>query len=170
MAETRINIVAAISEKDGGLGNKNILLWRIKDDLKRFKRLTSGHPVIMGRKTFESIGKPLPDRTNIVITRNKNFFAPGLTVTHSLEEALDKALKIDPEDFIIGGGEIYKEAINVADRLYLTLVRDFKPADVFFPEWGKFNKVLAKEEFVDKDTGIKFTHLTLEKQNAGGTE
>ncbi len=162
MAETRINIIAAVGE-NRALGKDNKLLWHISEDLKRFRKLTFGHPVIMGRKTFESIGKPLPDRTNIIVTRNKNFQAPGCLVTDSLEKALEKAGKIDSETFVIGGGEIYKEAVPLANRLYLTLVKNSPEADTFFPDWSDFKTVLEKQEHQDAESGLSFTFLTLEK-------
>lgn len=162
MALTRINIIAAVGE-NRALGKDNKLLWHLKSDLARFKIITLKHPVIMGRKTFESIGKPLPERTNIIITRNKDFKAPGCFVTNSLENALEKAGEIDSGAFIIGGGEIYKKAMPLANRLYLTLVKDSPEADTFFPDWSDFKTVIEKEEGFDEKTGIKFTWLTLEK-------
>jgi len=112
-------IVAASRNNVIGAGGK--LPWHLSADLKHFKKLTLGHPVLMGRKTFESIGKPLPGRTNIVITRQKEYQACGATVVHSLEEAL-RVCEKEPEVFVIGGAEIYKEALPQADRIYLTRI------------------------------------------------
>lgn len=126
-----ITIIAAIG-KNRALGKNNQLLWHLPNDLKRFKEVTSGHDVIMGRKTLESLGKPLPDRHNIVITRNKDYHAPGCTLAHSLRDALKKSTGEDP--FILGGGEIYEQAMDLADILDLTLVDTAPEADTFFPK------------------------------------
>lgn len=127
-----ITIIAAIG-KNRELGKDNDLIWHLPNDLKRFKKVTSGHDVIMGRKTFESLGKPLPNRTNIIITRNGNFKAEGCVIVNSLNEAIE-ASKTDPNPFILGGAEIYKQSIKIADVLDLTLVDAELDADVFFPE------------------------------------
>ena len=127
-----ISIIVAVSE-NGVIGKDNQLIWRLPDDLKRFKKLTTGHPIIMGRKTFDSIGKPLPGRTSIVITRNQDFFMDGIIAVHSLEKALEEAKKLDTDEvFVIGGGEIYKQALSVADRLYITEVNTVIEGDTFF--------------------------------------
>lgn len=127
-----ISIIVAVAE-NGVIGKDNQLLWRLPDDLKRFKKLTTGHPIIMGRKTFDSIGKPLPGRTSIVITRNPDYKMDGILVSHSLEEALDEARKLDNnEAFVIGGGELYTQALPIADRLYITEVLTKIPGDTFF--------------------------------------
>jgi dihydrofolate reductase len=132
------------------LGFKNKLLWHLPDDLQRFKELTRGHTVIMGRKTYDSIGRPLPERKNIIITRNPDYEAPGCTFADSMEAALAEA-KDDPEIFIIGGAEIYKLALPYADRLYLTLVDAQPEADVFFPEFNESEWQLIKTEPHGKD-------------------
>src|SRR3989338_6339012 len=142
----KISIVVAVTKKDTAIGNGGKLLFRISDDLKRFKALTKGHPVIMGRKTFESIGRPLPERTNFVITRNPDYKVANIIAVHSLEEAIKKASSLLPpseeghrqsEIFIIGGGEIYKQALPYTDKLYLTLVDSDAEGDVFFPDWRR---------------------------------
>jgi len=128
-----ISIIAAIG-RNNELGKKGDLIWKLPNDLKNFKKITEGHTVIMGRKTFESIGKPLPNRKNIVITRNKKFKATGIEIAHSLKNAINLAKK-DKEVFIIGGGEIYKEAMNLAGRLFITHIdAEDKKADTFFPD------------------------------------
>lgn len=120
-----VSLVVAAS-RNGVIGAGGKLPWRLPADLKRFKEITLGHPIIMGRKTFESIGKPLPGRTNIVITRQKGFQACGATVAHSLEEAL-QICEGQEETFVIGGAEIYKEALPQAARIYLTRIdQDFE--------------------------------------------
>jgi dihydrofolate reductase len=133
-------IVAGMSATTRAIGRENGLLWHVPDDMKRFKTLTLGKPVIMGRKTFESIvailGKPLPNRTNIVITRNLEYFYPGAMTATSLEEAFEIAALENPTEIHIGGGEeIYRQALPFVDRLYLTLFHDEKDGDTFFPEF-----------------------------------
>ncbi|MGV3601953.1 MAG: dihydrofolate reductase [Dyadobacter fermentans] len=128
----KISIIVAAAE-NGAIGKDNQLLWRLPDDLKRFKQLTLGHPMIMGRKTFESIGKPLPGRTSIVITRNAGFHVEGVVTVHSLEEALETAKNIDNEEVcIVGGGEIYEQSQAIATDIYLTRVHTSVAGDTFF--------------------------------------
>ena len=127
-----ISIIVAVSE-NGVIGLNNQLIWRLPDDLKRFKQLTLGHPMIMGRKTFESIGKPLPGRQSIIITRDENFSFEGTIVAHSLEEAVDEAKKSGADEaFIIGGGDIYNQVQDIADKLYITEVHTDTEGDTFF--------------------------------------
>ncbi len=127
-----VSIIVAIAQ-NGTIGDKNSLLWHIKEDMRFFRTTTSGHPVIMGRKTFESLGsKPLPKRTNIVITRADREFEGALTA-HSLEEAIRMA-GADEEIFIMGGAQIYREALSVADRMYITRVERDYEGDTSFPE------------------------------------
>ena len=127
-----VSIIVAIAQ-NGTIGDKNALLWHIKEDMRFFRTTTSGHPVIMGRKTFESLGsKPLPKRTNIVITRADREFEGALTA-HSLEEAIRMAGE-DQEIFIMGGAQIYREALSVVDRMYITHVECDYEGDTSFPE------------------------------------
>ena len=127
-----VSIIVAIAQ-NGTIGDKNALLWHIKEDMRFFRTTTSGHPVIMGRKTFESLGsKPLPKRTNIVITRADREFEGALTA-HSLEEAIRMAGE-DEEIFIMGGAQIYREALSVVDRMYITHVECDYEGDTSFPE------------------------------------
>lgn len=143
-----LSIISAIG-KNNEIGKGNELLWNLPIDMKHFKETTTGHPVIMGQKTFESIGRPLPNRRNIILTLDKNFKADGVEIYFSIEE-LEKELKEtinkDEEVFVIGGGQIYKLFINKADRLYITHVNaEFPNADTFFPEidekmWGKISE------------------------------
>lgn len=124
-----------------------------------------GHPIIMGRKTFESIGKPLPGRTSIVITRNKDFKSQGAIVVNSIEEALVKAGRLDREVFVIGGGEVYKQAFPYVDKLYLTIVDSNVEGNVYFQNWEKdFTKETFREERFDEKTGLKYLWLDLEKK------
>ena len=114
----KVSIIAGIGKYDNALGKNSDLIWRISADLKRFKALTMGHPIIMGRKTFESIGRVLPGRTNIVITRNPQYQVEGALVVSSLDEAIKKAEEIDNQEvFIVGGGEIFKQALPITDKL-----------------------------------------------------
>lgn len=141
-----ISLIAAVAE-NGIIGGGNTLLWNIPEDLKHFKEKTSGHTIIMGRKTFESIGRPLPHRINIVITRDSQYLRDGISVMNSLEEALQfasleqgKAFEQNQEEIetlIIGGGEIYHQAIEKADKLYITEVHKVFDGDVTFPEIDK---------------------------------
>jgi dihydrofolate reductase len=146
-----IVIVVAMG-KNRALGKDDKLLWHIPDDLKRFRALTKGHPVILGRKTFESIlgyiGKPLPERVNIILTRDAKWSYPGVTTAHSLDEALAKARALNPMEIHIGGGAaLYEQVLPQVDRLHLTLIDDEKEADTFFPPYEEeFTKVLASEE------------------------
>ena len=127
-----ITIIAAIANNNA-LGLNNKLIWYLPEDLKRFKRVTTGHHVIMGRKTFESLGKPLPNRTTIIITRNKNYKANNCIIVNSLDEALENA-KQDKNPYILGGAEIYSLAMPIANKLDLTIVHHEFEADAFFPE------------------------------------
>lgn len=157
-----ISIIAAISE-NRALGKDNKLIWHIPEDLKRFKKITSSHPVIMGRKTFESIGSPLPQRVNIVITKDSHYQADGCVVVHSLDEAIQKAQETTPSEiFIIGGGQIFTQAIGIVDKLYLTIVKGDHVADVFFPDYSAFKKIVYQQEA--SSNGYTYTFIDLEKK------
>ncbi len=145
-----INIIAALSSKHRALGKNGELIFSIPEDMTRFKKLTDGHPVIMGRKTWESLPekfRPLPNRTNIVITRDMDYNAVGAYVVTSIDHAitLAKAKEGSDEIWIIGGGEIYALGLPYAERLYLTLVNDEKDADAFFPDYSEFSNVIEEE-------------------------
>lgn len=167
-----ISIIAAIDERRG-LGKNNDLLFRIPEDFERMKKLTMGHPIIMGRKTFESIGRVLPNRTNIVVTRDKSFDPRKFCSSEicdvlgvgSLEEALRVAKKSPGNDEIIifGGGQVFKEAMdkNLVDRLYLTIVEGDYGADTFFPDYSMFDKVISEQKGQSGEYSYKF--LDLEK-------
>jgi dihydrofolate reductase len=158
-----ISMIAAIG-KNRELGKGNDLLWKIPDDLKRFKEITTGHPVIMGRKTYESIGRPLPERTNIVITRDINWKSEGTFPVASIDEALSlgKIKQGNDEIFVIGGGQIYELGLAYADKLYLTLIEDTKDADSFFPEYEllfKKKKLVGEGDF----NGVKYSWVDFER-------
>ena len=156
-----VSMIAAIGKRRE-LGKENKLLWHIPADMKRFRQITVNHAVIMGRKTYESIGRPLPKRTNIVITRDINFKADGCIVVHSLEEGIEVGKTYEKEEiFIIGGAQIYTQGLKYADRLYLTLVDREFDADAFFPEYSEFTKVVSEEK--GEENGYRYTFLTLEK-------
>lgn len=162
-----ISIIVAASE-NGAIGKDNQLLWRLPEDLKRFKRLTLGHPMIMGRKTFESIGKPLPGRTSIVITRQTDFHHEGVIVAHSLEDAIKKAFEEENEEtFIIGGGEIYRQAIALADKIYLTKVHTNIEGDTYFeiPDQNEWSEVDLTHHAADDKHHFSFDFIDLEKKN-----
>lgn len=159
MHSPTIIAIAAISE-NRGLGINGQLLFRIREDMKRFQHATTGHPVIMGRKTYESIGKPLPNRTNIIITHDNSFRAVGCVVVHSLDEAISKAReKEQHEIFIIGGGEIYRQALPIVDKLYLTIVEGKYEADAFFPEYSDFKIILNSENGQEGEYVYRFMTL-----------
>ncbi len=132
----RLSLIAAVAA-NGVIGSDNAMPWRLPEDLKRFKTLTLGHPVIMGRKTYESIGRPLPGRRNIVITRNPAYRADGCEAMGSLEAALAACNGTTDEVFGIGGAQIYAEALPLAQRLYLTEIRRDFPGDARFPEFDR---------------------------------
>ena len=162
MNKHKISLIAAIASGNRALGKNNELIYKIPEDLKRFKDLTSGHTIITGRKTFESIGRPLLNRTNIIITRDSNFAIEGCIIAYSLNEALEIAKSKETEEvFIIGGGQIYQEAISIADRLYLTIVEGNPEADTFFPDYSQFKKVISEEEH--ESNGLKYKFLDLER-------
>lgn len=153
-------MIAACAE-NRAIGKNNQLLWHIPEDFKYFKNKTAGHVVIMGKKTFESIGRPLPNRTNIVITRDINYKIEGCIVCHSLEEALEKAKEIEQqgEIFIIGGAQIYTLGMKYTDKLYITLVKGTFEADAFFPEYSEFKNVIS--EVKGESNGFKYSFLEL---------
>lgn len=156
-----ISIIVAVAENNV-IGNDNQLIWHIPGDLKRFKALTMGHHIIMGRKTWESIGRPLPGRTSVVVTRNKNYQAKGAQVVHSLDEAIRFA-SADSEVFIIGGGQLYNQALPLANKLYLTKIHRSYEGDVSFPtismrEWTEVNSEIGKPTDTD---GLEYTYVDL---------
>ena len=160
MSHPRISIIAGIGQ-NRELGRRNELIWRIKEDLSRVKMLTMGHPIIMGRKTYDSIGHPLPGRTNIIITR-AHMCIEGCLVFGSLAKALDAGRAVNKEEiFIFGGASIYTEALPLTDRLYLTLIHEEVPdADVYFPDYSAFTKEISREDHLEH--APPFSWVTLE--------
>lgn len=160
-----ISIIAAIG-KNNELGKKNALLWDLPGDMKHFRDTTKGHTVIMGQKTYESIGRPLPHRRNIVVTRDNNFNAEGIEISKSLEKTLQSFDNSVEEIFVIGGGQVYKQSLEKADRLYITHVdMEDKEADTFFPEiipivW---NETKHEEHKKDSENPFDYTFSIYEK-------
>lgn len=150
-----ISLIVAM-DQNGGIGKNNRLPWHLPSDLKRFKKLTMGHVVVMGRRTYETIGKPLPGREMVVITHQKDYFARGCTVVHSLREATEVAeANHESEVFIIGGGEIFPQVIDLADKIYLTTVHTDAHADVFIPkidsnQWSVVSRETTPENDQDE--------------------
>ena len=161
-----VTIIAAIAE-DNALGKDNDLIWHLPADLKRFKKITSGHHILMGRNTFESIGKPLPNRTTIIITRNKNYFKEGCLIAHSIEEAIE-LVENDENIFIIGGAQIYKETLKkgLVDQLDITQVHHQFDADAFFPEIDlNIWEVTNREDFkADEKNKFDYSFLSFQKK------
>ena len=136
-----ISIIVAVA-RGGVIGADGKMPWHIPEDLQYFKRTTTGHVIVMGRKTFESLGRPLPNRTNVVVTRQKDYRPEGVEVVHSLEDAVRKY----PDAFIIGGAEIYRQALTLADKLYLTRIDAAYEGDTFFPDWSEADWQLVSSE------------------------
>ena len=159
----RLSIVVAVAE-NGVIGRRGSLPWRLSDDLKMFKRLTTGHTIVMGRKTWESIGRALPGRRSVVITRGDDFRAEGAEAVHSLAEALELTER-DDEVFITGGAEVFREALSQCDRIYLTRVHANVDGDVFFPpiDWREWREVAREEHSADEKNQYPFTFLTYDR-------
>lgn len=161
-----LSLIVAASENNV-IGVHGNLPWDLPHDLRRFRTLTEGHPIIMGRKTYESIGRPLPKRTNIVITRQSSHHMVGCTVVHSFEEAVSHAKALGTlEAFIIGGGEIYRQALPVADRIYFTRVHTTVKGDTFFPELSsdEWREVSQERHEADREHPFAFTYVLYEKK------
>ncbi|MFM6975928.1 MAG: dihydrofolate reductase [Sphingobacteriaceae bacterium] len=159
----KLEIVVAIDEQ-GGIGKNNQLLWHLPADLKHFKEITSGHPIIMGRKTYDSIGKPLPNRRNIVITRQQDLKIEGAEVVNSLKNALE-LVKNENLAFIIGGAQIFNDAMHLADTLHLTKVHHRFEADTFFPEikTQEWQETAKESHPADEKNPYKYTFITYKK-------
>jgi dihydrofolate reductase len=157
-----VSIIVAIGENHA-IGKNNQLLWHMPNDLKHFKDITSGRTIIMGRKTFDSVGKPLPRRRNIVVTR-QDITIPGCEVVKSIEDGL-ALCKDEDEVFIGGGAEIYKLAMHLTDRIYLTIIHKSFDADTFFPEIDKSEwKEVKREDFEpDEKNPLPYSFITLER-------
>lgn len=159
-----ITIIAAIAENNA-LGKDNQLIWHLPADLKRFKKVTLNHHIIMGRKTFDSLGKPLPNRTTIIITRKKDFKAEGCIIVNSLNDALEAA-KSDYNPYILGGAEIYAQAIKIADKLDITYVHHKFEADAFFPEIDTaiWNETSREDLNADETNMYNYSFVTFKRK------
>jgi dihydrofolate reductase len=152
----QLALIAAMA-RNRVIGHNNALIWHLPEDLKHFKNTTSGHHIIMGRKTFESIGRPLPNRVNIVVSRNADLSIPGVMVTHSLEEAIQKSAA-DTQPFVVGGAQLYAAALPFATDLYLTHIdKDFE-GDAFFPEFSMNDWQVVATETHQKEGPDGFTY------------
>jgi len=154
-----VSMICAVG-KNGEIGFKNKLLWNLPGDLKHFKEITTGHAVIMGQTTFESIGRALPGRKNIVLSLDPNYKAESCEVSNDLKEIAEKYQEVKEEVFIIGGASIYKQFIQYANKLYLTLVGDSPEADTFFPEYSEFKHIVSESE-IQEENGIKYRFIEL---------
>jgi dihydrofolate reductase len=161
-----VSVIVAMAQ-NGVIGRDNSLPWRLPEDLKRFRTFTLGKPILMGRKTFESLGRPLPERTNLVLTRDRSWFAHGVIVVHSVEEALAQAGS-SAELVAIGGAEIYRLVLPFARRIYLTHVHADVPGDITFPEFDptQWADVECSSQPADDEHAYPLTFVTLERRNA----
>jgi len=160
MNKPKISLICCIA-KNRGIGKDNKLLFDIPEDLKRFKSITMGHPIIMGLKTFQSIGRSLPGRLNIVLSKDK-IDIPGVTVCQSIDEAITIASENDKvEIFFIGGGSVYEQTITLADKLYLTIIDAEADADTFFPDYSEFKKIIYEEK--KESDKYKYRFIELER-------
>jgi dihydrofolate reductase len=159
-----ITLIAAVADNNA-IGAKNSLMWHLPNDFKRFKEITSGHYIIMGRKTFESFPKPLPNRTHVIVSRQKDFSYENCIVVHDLDAALSVCPKSETV-FIIGGGEIYKQSIYIADRLDITRVHNSFKADTFFPEIDlkKWNLISSVFNSKDEKHAYDYTFQNYERK------
>ncbi|WP_026611121.1 dihydrofolate reductase [Methylocaldum szegediense] len=159
----KISLIVAMSE-NRVIGVDNRMPWHLSSDLKRFKRITMGKPLIMGRRTHESIGRPLPGRKNIVLTTDRTYTAPGCVVAHSLEDALEEANA--DEVMVIGGSSLYEKLLPTADRLYLTLIHRAFTGDTFFPQikWDEWTEIERLDVEDDPDSGLSYSFLILERK------
>jgi dihydrofolate reductase len=160
-----LSVICAVA-RNGVIGSRGGLPWHLPDDLAHFKRTTLGKPVIMGRRTHDSIGRPLPGRRNLVVTRDRRYRAPGCEVVHSLDEALERCADA-PEAVVIGGASLYAEALERAQRLYLTQVHAEPPGDAFFPpcDLGDWREVARVDHRADARHAHAFSILTLERRS-----
>lgn len=161
-----ISLIAAVA-RNGVIGRGNALPWRLPEDLKRFKALTTGHPVIMGRKTFESIGRPLPNRRNVVVSRDRNFAAAGCEIAVCVADALAACATSATEIFVIGGAQIYEQSLPFAHRLYLTEIQEEFDGDARFPEWDDRQWREASREHHIAASGMAFDFVIYERTKGG---
>ena len=159
---SKLSIIVAMSS-NRAIGINNTLPWHLTEDLKHFKSLTTGHTIIMGRKTYESIGKPLPNRRNIVVSRNLDTFYDGVEIVHSLEDAFSISSN-DEEVFIMGGSNIYEQSLNLVEHLYITEIAKAFEGDAFFPEIDKSLWTESSRETHVSSDGLEFSFVSLQKK------
>jgi dihydrofolate reductase len=158
---SKLSLIAAVAE-NGVIGLDNALPWHLPEDLKRFRALTTGHHIIMGRKTYESLNRLLPDRTTVIVTRNPHYEVPGALIANSLEAAIAQCSG-DPEIFLIGGAELYKDGLDKADKLYLTEVHQAFDGDAYFPQWDRQQWHESSRERHTSIKGLPFSYATYER-------
>jgi len=160
----RVSIIAAMAQ-NRTIGINNTLPWRLPGELKYFKAVTMGHHILMGRKTYESIGKPLPGRTTVIITRNKDFTAPGCITANSIDAAI-QASAGDDEIFFVGGAELYSQALAFADRLYLTEIQKDFEGDAHFPsfDYNQWQEIQREKHKVDEPDGLEYHFVVYDKK------
>ena len=156
-----VSLIVAVA-KNGVIGVNNTLPWHLPEDLKRFRALTMGHHIIMGRKTYDSLGRLLPGRTTVIVTRNKNYQVEGAIVAHSLDEAI-KACGSDDEVFLIGGAELYQDGLKRANKLYLTEIDASYEGDAHFPEFNVSDWQLVEHEVHTSANGLGFAYKTYQR-------
>ncbi|WP_350283263.1 dihydrofolate reductase [Nitrosomonas sp.] len=164
LSPPRLAILAAVSA-NRVIGLNNALPWHLPADLKHFKQLTIGQIVVMGRRTFDSIGKPLPDRTNVVLTRQHHFDWPGIRTAGSIQEVLGHFSSDDRQIFIIGGAEIYRQTLSLCQRLYLTEIQQDFAGDTFFPEYDRNDwREISRETHHTSDSGMEYHFVVLDRK------
>ncbi len=160
----RISIIAAMAA-NRTIGIENRLPWHLPDDLKRFKALTMNHHIVMGRKTYDSIGKPLPGRSTVIVTRNVDYAVPGCIAVNSLDAALTVSFS-DEEVFFVGGADLYRQALPIANRIYLTEIQRVFDGDAFFPEFDKsqWTETAREPHRTEGDTGFDYHYVIYDRQ------
>lgn len=159
----KISLIVAMSS-NRAIGLANQMPWHLSADLKRFKQITMGHPILMGRKTFESIGRPLPGRTNIIVSRNLAYSAEGCVVVESVEAAISHGCQLANEVFVIGGSTLYEATLPIAGSLYITQINQTFDGDTFFPDFDANDWVEIEREDVMDDTRVSFSYSFLKLQ------
>ena len=168
MSPPRFSILVAMA-KNRVIGKNNTLPWRLSADLKRFKQLTMGHHIIMGRKTYESIGRPLPGRTSVIVTRQPDYQVPGAIVVGSIAEALkvcNEEKDMNQESFVIGGAEIYQQALELCQRMYITEIQQEFDGDTLFPEFNpqEWREIFREKHRLDEDDGLEYHFVVLDRK------
>jgi len=161
-AMSKLSLIVAIAQ-NRVIGADNALPWHLPEDLKRFRALTTGHHIIMGRKTYDSLNKLLPNRTTVIVTRNPQYKVPGALIAHSLADAIKQAVN-DDEVFLIGGAELYRDGLNLADKLYLTEIDASFEGDAFFPEINLAEWVEIHRETHVSEKGLPFSYITYQRK------